>query len=237
MACVSSDRTIHLPNGARPIGQCYKARVSVRALIVDDHPLFLEGIAMLVERLDGIELAGRCDSGEQAIELITGEAPDMVVLDFQLGDITGLDVLNDITGRGVATRVLFVSGRLQDDDAYRLVEAGAAGIIEKDATFDQIADAIQRVARGEAVLSPRVQAAVMAGVRERRERGPAVRLSDREQEILRGLVRGLSAPAIGRELSLSAATVKSYLQRLYDKLGVSDRAAAVAEGMRRGLVD
>jgi two-component system nitrate/nitrite response regulator NarL len=214
-----------------------KARVSVRALIVDDHPLFLEGIAMLVERLDGIELAGRCDSGEQAIERITAEAPDMVVLDFQLGDITGLDVLNDITERGIATRVLFVSGRLQDDDAYRLVEAGAAGIIEKDATFDQIADAIKRVASGEAVLSPRVQAAVMAGVRERRERGPAVRLSDREQEILRGLARGLTAPAIGRELSLSAATVKSYLQRLYDKLGVSDRAAAVAEGMRRGLVE
>jgi two-component system nitrate/nitrite response regulator NarL len=82
-----------------------------------------------------------------------------------------------------------------------------------------------------------VQAAVMAGVRERRELAPAVRLSDREQEILRGIARGLTAPAIGRELSLSAATVKSYLQRLYDKLGVSDRAAAVAEGMRRGLVE
>jgi two-component system nitrate/nitrite response regulator NarL len=211
--------------------------VSVRALIVDDHPLFLEGISMLVERLDGIELAGRCDSGESAIEQISADPPDLVVLDFQLGDITGLDVLTEITARGVQVQSLFVSGRLQDDDAYRLVEAGALGIIEKDATFDQIADAITRVARGEAVLSPRVQAAVMAGVRERREQAPAVRLSDREQEILRGIARGLSAPAIGRELSLSAATVKSYLQRLYDKLGVSDRAAAVAEGMRRGLVD
>jgi two-component system, NarL family, nitrate/nitrite response regulator NarL len=214
-----------------------KRSVSTRALIVDDHPLFLEGIAMLVERLDEVELAGRCESGEQAIEMITAEAPDMVVLDFQLGDITGLDVLTEITDRGLKVRALFVSGRLQDDDAYRLVEAGAAGIIEKDATFDQIADAIGRVARGEAVLSPRVLAAVMAGVRQRREQAPAVRLSDREQEILGGLARGLSAPAIGRELSLSAATVKSYLQRLYDKLGVSDRAAAVAEGMRRGLVD
>jgi two-component system nitrate/nitrite response regulator NarL len=205
-----------------------------RALVVDDHPLFLEGISMLVDRLDDVELAGRCDSGEAAIERIAAETPDMVVMDFQLGDITGLDVLRTIEDQGV--RVLFVSGRLQDDDAYRIVEAGALGIIEKDATFDQIADAITRVARGEAVLSPRVQAAVMAGVRERREQGPAVRLSDREQEIHHGLARGLSAPAIGRELSLSAATVKSYLQRLYDKLGVSDRAAAVAEGMRRGLI-
>jgi two-component system, NarL family, nitrate/nitrite response regulator NarL len=206
-------------------------------MIVDDHPLFLEAISMLVERLDGIELAGRCDSGETAIEQITADPPDLVVLDFQLGDITGLDVLSEITARGLSVRALFVSGRLLDDDAYRLVEAGALGIIEKDASFDQIADAITQVARGGTVLSPRVQAAVMAGVRERREQAPAVRLSDREQEILHGLARGLSAPAIGRELSLSASTVKSYLQRLYDKLGVSDRAAAVAEGMRRGLVD
>jgi two-component system nitrate/nitrite response regulator NarL len=211
--------------------------VSARALIVDDHPLFLEGISMLVERIDGIELAGRCDSGEAAVDLLMAEAPDVVVMDFQLGDITGLDVLTEITARGLKVRALFVSGRLEDDDAYRLVEAGALGIIEKDSTFDQIADAISRVARGETVLSPRVQAAVMAGVRERRDRAPAVRLSDRELEILNGLARGLSAPAIGRELSLSAATIKSYLQRLYDKLGVSDRAAAVAEGMRRGLVE
>ena len=192
---------------------------------------------MLVERIDGIELAGRCDSGEAAVDLLMAEAPDVVVMDFQLGDITGLDVLTEITARGLKVRALFVSGRLEDDDAYRLVEAGALGIIEKDSTFDQIADAISRVARGETVLSPRVQAALMAGVRERRDRAPAVRLSDRELEILNGLARGLSAPAIGRELSLSAATIKSYLQRLYDKLGVSDRAAAVAEGMRRGLVE
>jgi two-component system nitrate/nitrite response regulator NarL len=206
-----------------------------RALVVDDHPLFLEGISMLVDRLDDVELAGRCDSGEAAIERIAAETPDMVVMDFQLGDITGLDVLRTIEDQGV--RVLFVSGRLQDDDAYRLVEAGASGIIEKDATFDEIADAIERVARGETVLSQRVQAAVMAGIRERADQAPPVRLSDREEQILRGIARGLTAPAIGRELGLSAATVKSYLQRLYDKLGVSDRAAAVAEGMRRGLLE
>jgi two-component system nitrate/nitrite response regulator NarL len=211
--------------------------VPVRALIVDDHPLFLEGIGMLVERLDGIELAGRCDSGQAGIESLLEDPPDLVVLDFQLGDMTGLDVLNRINERRLDTRVLFVSGRLQGDDAYQLVEAGAQGIIEKDASFDEIADAIKRVARGESVLSPRVQADVMAGVRERRDRAPVASLSDRELEILNGLSRGLNAPTIARELGLSASTIKSYLQRLYEKLGVSDRAAAVAEGMRRGLID
>jgi two-component system nitrate/nitrite response regulator NarL len=210
--------------------------VPIRALIVDDHPLFLEGIGMLVERLDGIELAGRCDSGQAGIDTLNEDPPDLVVLDFQLGDMTGLDVLNQITERRLPTRALFVSGRLQGDDAYQLVEAGAQGVIEKDSTFDEIADAITRVARGETVLSPRVQAAVMAGVRERRDRAPIASLSDRELEILDGLSRGLTAPAIARELGLSASTIKSYLQRLYEKLGVSDRAAAVGEGMRRGLI-
>jgi len=211
--------------------------VSVRVLIVDDHPLFLEGIGMLVERLDGVELVGRCDSGEAGIEAMASAAPDVVVLDFQLGDMTGLDVLNHINETGAKVRVLFVSGRLEGDDAYQLVEAGAYGVIEKDATFAEIADAIQHVARGETVLSQRVQGALMAGVRERRNRTPIIPLSDRELAILRGLARGLSAPAIAKELDLSASTIKSYLQRVYEKLGVSDRAAAVAEGMRRQLID
>jgi two-component system nitrate/nitrite response regulator NarL len=211
--------------------------VPARVLIVDDHPLFLEGIGMLVDRLDGVELVRRCDSGEAGIDALVADVPDLVVLDFQLGDMTGLDVLNHINEAGIDVRVLFVSGRLEGDNAYQLVEAGASGVIEKDATFDEIADAIQRVARGDTVLSPRVQASVMAGVRERRDRAPMIPLSDRELAILNGLARGLTAPAIAKELTLSASTIKSYLQRVYEKLGVSDRAAAVAEGMRRGLID
>jgi two-component system nitrate/nitrite response regulator NarL len=205
-------------------------------LIVDDHPLFLEGIGMLVEQMDGFELAGRCDSGQKAIEWLTADAPDMVVLDYQLGDITGLDVLTHITANRLGARVLFVSGRLAPEEAYRLVEAGADGVIEKDAGFREIEDAIRRVARGERVLAPRLTAALMTGVRERREQ-PPVSLSDRELEILGRLARGLTAPTIAAELELSVSTVKATLQHLYEKLGVSDRAAAVAEAMRRRLID
>jgi two-component system nitrate/nitrite response regulator NarL len=206
------------------------------ALIVDDHPVFLEGIGMLVEHMDGFQLAGRCESGEEAIRLLSDDPPDIVVLDFQLGDMTGLDVLRHITGRRLGTRVLFVSGRLQSEDAFRLVESGADGVIEKDASFKEIEDAIRRVSRGERVLSPRLTAAVMAGVRERRDQ-PVVILSDREQQILDRLARGLTAPAIAEELGLSVSTIKATLQRLYEKLGVSDRAAAVAEAMRRRLIN
>jgi two-component system nitrate/nitrite response regulator NarL len=223
-----------MTTGAPAVRRCYNRLM--RVLVVDDHPLFLEGIGLLVEQLDGVELAGRADSGEEGIRCLTDDPPDLVVLDFQLGDMTGLDVLNHINERGLPVRVLFVSGRLQGADAYRLVESGAHGVIEKDASFAEIADAITRVAGGETVMSPRVQTAVMAGIRDRRDQVP-VSLSDRELAILTGLSRGLTAPAIGRELDLSASTIKTYLQRLYEKLGVSDRAAAVAEGMRRRLID
>jgi len=207
-----------------------------RVLIVDDHPVFLEGLGMLVEQMDGFELAGRCASGEEAMKRLPEYDPDLVVLDFQLGDITGLDVLARINEARRRPRVLFVSGRLQAEDVYRLVESGADGVIEKDATFKEIEDAMRRVARGERVMSPRLTSAMMAGVRRRREQ-PPVSLSDRELEIVGRLAHGLAAPTIASELGLSVSTIKATLQRIYEKLGVSDRAAAVAEAMRRGLID
>jgi two-component system, NarL family, nitrate/nitrite response regulator NarL len=205
-------------------------------LIVDDHPVFLEGLGMLVEAMDGFELAGRCASGEDAMKRLPECDPDVVVLDFQLGDITGLDVLARINESRRRPRVLFLSGRLQSEDVYRLVESGADGVIEKDASFKEIEEAVRRVARGERVLSPRLASAVMAGVRQRREQ-PPVSLSDRELEIVARLAHGLTAPAIARELGVSVSTIKATLQRIYEKLGVSDRAAAVAEAMRRRLID
>ena len=120
--------------------------------------------------------------------------------------------------------------------SYELVEAGAAGVLDKSALPDEIGDALLRIAQGETVLAPDVQSALMQAVRDRRERPPTV-LSPREAEVLRFLAAGLSAPQIARELHLSPSTVKTHLQRLYERLEVSDRAAAVAEGMRRGLIE
>jgi two-component system nitrate/nitrite response regulator NarL len=141
-----------------------------------------------------------------------------------------------LSREGLETRVLFVSGALDAQVSYELIEAGAAGVLDKTAMPDQIGDALVRIAQGETVLAPTVQSALMRAVRDRREK-PATVLSPREGEVLRFLAAGLSAPQIARELHLSPSTVKTHLQRLYERLGVSDRAAAVAEGMRRGLIE
>ena len=208
---------------------------SLRVLIADDHPLFLFAIAHSVNSRQELELVGQARTGREAIATALDTRPDLAVLDVDMPDLGGLDVLRAFGREGLDTRVLFVSGNLDAQVSYDLIEAGAAGVLDKSAMPDQIGDALVRIAQGETVLAPYVQSALMRAVRDRRER-PATILSPREAEVLEFLAAGLSAPQIARELHLSPSTIKTHLQRLYERLEVSDRAAAVAEGMRRGLI-
>ena len=207
----------------------------LRVLIADDHPLFLFAIAHSVNSRDELEIVGQARTGREAIEAALETQPDLAVLDVEMPDLGGLEVLKAFSREGLRTRVLFVSGNLDADVSYDLIEAGAAGVLDKSAMPDQIGDALVRIAHGETVLAPDVQSSLMRAVRDRREKPPTV-LSPREGEVRRFLAAGLSAPQIARELHLSPSTVKTHLQRLYERLEVSDRAAAVAEGMRGGLM-
>jgi two-component system, NarL family, nitrate/nitrite response regulator NarL len=207
----------------------------LRVLVADDHPLILVSLEGVVRARPELELAARAASGDEALAAARAERPDLAVLDVQMPGLNGLEVLEAMKRDALPTRVLFVTGTVDPAVAYDLVQAGAAGVLEKDATPDMIADALLRIAGGETVLAPSVQGALITGVQARRE--PAPSLSPREHDVLRGLARGLSGPQIAAELHVSPSTVKTHLQRLYERLGVSDRAAAVAEGMRRGLIE
>jgi two-component system nitrate/nitrite response regulator NarL len=209
---------------------------SLRVLIADDHPLFLFAIAHSVNLREELELVGQARTGREAIAAALETRPDLAVLDVDMPDLGGLDVMQAMSREGLETRVLFVSGNLDAQVSYDLIEAGAAGVLDKSAMPDQIGDALVRISQGETVLAPTVQSALMRAVRDRRER-PATVLSPREAQVLGFLAAGLSAPQIARELHLSPSTIKTHLQRLYERLDVSDRAAAVAEGMRRGLIE
>jgi two-component system nitrate/nitrite response regulator NarL len=211
-------------------------RETLRVLIADDHPLFLFAIAHSVNSRQELELVGQARTGREAIAAALATRPDLAVLDVEMPDLGGLEVLRALGREGLETRVLFVSGSLSAEVSYELIEAGAAGVLDKSAMPDQIGDALIRISKGETVLAPTVQSALMRAVRDRRDK-PATILSPREHEVLGFLASGLSAPQIARELHLSPSTVKTHLQRLYERLDVSDRAAAVAEGMRRGLIE
>jgi two-component system, NarL family, nitrate/nitrite response regulator NarL len=205
-------------------------------LVADDHPLYREAVARAVRSRPEFELVGQAADGREALDAIRSQLPDVALLDVEMPSLRGIEILEALQRDGVGTRVVLLSAHLESDTVYEAVAGGVAAYLSKAAPGERICDAIAAVARGEVVLPAEVQAGLASEIRLRAEPGrPA--LSPREQEVLALIAEGLTAPAVGRELHLSTATVKSHLKTLYDKLGVSDRAAAVAEAMRRGLLE
>jgi two-component system nitrate/nitrite response regulator NarL len=206
-------------------------------LIADDHPLFREAIARVIAEQPELELVAEAADGRAALEKIRELAPDVAVIDVRMPELDGSDVLTALRAEGLPTNVVFLSAFLDAKTVYDAVAAGANAYLSKEAETDEIVTAIRAAARGETILGPEVQTGLAEQIRFREESDSRPRLSEREQEVLVLISQGLSAPEIGERIHLSTATVKTHLQHLYEKLGVSERAAAVAEGMRRGLLD
>ncbi|MGI8624620.1 MAG: response regulator [Solirubrobacteraceae bacterium] len=208
----------------------------VRVFVADDHPVYREGVARAIKARHEFELIGEAENGRQALEAIKTLLPDVAILDVQMPGLQGSEVLHAIKRDGVPTRVVLLSAHVDSETVYRAVASGAGAYLSKESSRERICDAVAGVARGAVVLSAAVQAGLASEIqiRERDER-PA--LTPREHEILVLTANEHSAPDIGKQLHLSQSTVKTHLKSLYEKLGVSDRAAAVAESMRRGLLE
>ena len=191
---------------------------------------------MIAERPE-LELVAQAADGRSALDKIRELAPDVAVIDVRMPKLDGSDVLLALREEGLRTSVVFLSAFLDAKTVYDAVAAGANAYLSKEAETDEIVTAIAAAARGETILGPEVQTGLAEQIRFREENEARPRLSEREHEVLKLIAQGLSAPEIGERIHLSTATVKTHLQHLYEKLGVSERAAAVAEGMRRGLVE
>jgi two-component system nitrate/nitrite response regulator NarL len=209
----------------------------IGVLIADDHPLFREAIGRVIAERDDLELVAEAADGRAALEKIRELEPDVAVIDVRMPELDGSDVLVAVRKEGLRTNVVFLSAFLDSKTVYDAVAAGANAYLSKEAETDEIVTAILAAARGDTILGPEVQTGLAEQIRFREENEARPRLSEREHEVLRLIAQGLSAPEIGERIHLSTATVKTHLQHLYEKLGVSERAAAVAEGMRRGLVE
>ena len=208
----------------------------VRVVVVDDHPFFRDGLSRGLLNSGRVEVVGEAENGRDGLEVITAERPDVAVVDYQMPDLDGLQLLSAIIRDGIPTKVLMLSAIVDASIVYAAVEAGAAGYLSKDARRQEIVDAVLAVNRGRTIVPPELAAGLVSQIRLRAEPNRPV-LSPRELEVLKGFARGLSVPELGRELFLGTSTVKTHAQRLYQKLGVSYRAAAVAEGMRMGLLE
>lgn len=208
----------------------------VRVLVADDHPLYREGVVRAIRERPELELVAECGDGREALDEIRRLEPDVAVLDVKLPGLDGQQVLSALTRDGVSTRVVFLSAYLDSEIVYAAVAGGAAAYLSKETTRAAICEAVAAAARGETQLSPEIQAGIAREIRLRKGDDRPV-LTPREREVLVLVSNGCSAPEIAERLFLSPATVKTHLQHLYEKLEVSDRAAAVAEAMRRGLLE
>jgi two-component system, NarL family, nitrate/nitrite response regulator NarL len=204
------------------------ARRRIRVLTADTQPLFQDSLARALERRPSLELVSQVHDAAALLPALERARPDVALIDDSLLELARAAAL--------ATRVVLLGSDPEQARAFEALAAGAAGYLSRDSDADALCDAIVRVGRGEAVLDSGLQTGVARELRLRAGHGRPL-LSPRERQVLRLIANGSSAPRIGRELNLSTGTVKTHMLHLYGKLGVSERAAAVAEAMRQGLLE
>jgi DNA-binding NarL/FixJ family response regulator len=204
----------------------------IRLLIADDHPVVRDGLRAMLATQPDMELVGEAATGTEAVAQARALRPDVVLMDLQMPGLDGPGAIATLREQAPEIRVLVLTTYGTDADITRAVDAGATGYLLKDAPREQLFGAIRAAARGEWVLSPSVATRVLGRMRAPAEEA----LSPRELEILQAVARGLSNKDIGRQLYVSEATVKTHLLRVFSKLGVDDRTAAVTVALERGII-
>ena len=204
----------------------------IRLVIVDDHPVVRDGLRGMLASQPDFEVIGVAENGEGAVQLASSLKPEVMLLDLRMPVMDGVTALGEIKANSPEVNVLVLTTYDSDADILPAIEAGATGYLLKDTSREELYAAIRATARGESVLSPGVAARIIGQMRAPAEE----KLSTRELEVLQLVSEGHSNSEIAGRLHISQATVKSHLIHIFDKLGVSDRTAAVTVALRRGIL-
>ncbi|AQT80792.1 DNA-binding response regulator [Mycolicibacterium litorale] len=208
----------------------------VTVVVGDDHPMYREGVVRAMKESGRVRVVAEVGDGRAALAAINEHQPAVALLDYRMPELDGLAVVAAVTRDGLPTRVLLLSATEDPATVYEALAAGAAGYLTKESDRDEIVAAVVSCANGGGYVPTQVASGLANEVRQR-SRGDATLLSPREAEVITFIAQGLSVPDIAKRLHLAPTTVRTHVQHLYEKLGVSDRAAAVAEAMRRRLVE
>jgi DNA-binding NarL/FixJ family response regulator len=205
----------------------------ISVLIVDDHPVVRDGLRGMLSGTGEFEVVGEAADGTEALTLAHRLRPDVVLMDLRMPGTDGVTAIGALRERGLPSRVLVLTTYDTDSDVLPAIEAGATGYLLKDAPREELFRAVRAAARGEAVLSPSVATRLLGQVRSPTVREP---LSQRELEVIGLIASGRTNREAAADLFISEATVKTHLLHIYGKLGVKDRASAVAAAYERGLL-
>jgi two-component system nitrate/nitrite response regulator NarL len=219
----------------KPAAPKRTAAASTSVVVADDHPLYRAALEDAIEAGAGLRLVAVASHGGEALAAIREHRPDVAVLDVRMPELDGQAVVRRLRALELDTRVLFISEYHDGELVLDSLGCGAAGYLAKSATAEEICVAVRQVAAGECVLPANVGNGLVSAIRDRTH--ASVQLSEREQTVLQLIAEGNTARQIARRLHLAVPTVKTHTKNLYAKLGVGDRGAAVAEAMRRGLVE
>jgi DNA-binding NarL/FixJ family response regulator len=201
----------------------------IRILIADDHHVVRQGLVALLKTNDGLEIVAEAADGRQAIEQFEQHQPDVTLMDLRMPKMGGVEAVTQIRSKYPQARVIVLTTFDGDEDFYRAVQAGAKGYLLKGMFGEELVDAIRAVHAGKT----RIPSAIAERLADRMG-GPA--LTNRELDVLRGIVAGQSNKEIGSHLSISEATVKTHINSILGKLGVTDRTQAATTALQRGIV-
>ncbi len=209
----------------------------ITVILIDDHTIVRSGIRQMLEDVKGIRVIGEAGTGNEAVQLVRELHPQIVVLDFKLPDITGLEVTNRLLRLDSHLKILVVSSAINDSFPFRILEAGAHGYLIKNASKEELVRAIKSVCAGKRVISPSIASRLaLAKIDESKSSSTFNELSDREMEILMMVIRGVMVNEIAGRLFLSPKTIHSYRSRLFEKLKVENNVALTLLAIREGLI-
>ena len=218
-----------------------KAKVdAIRILLADDHALVRQGTRELLEQQEDLEVVAEASDGKEAVQLTLRERPDVVIIDFAMPELNGIEATRQIKAVAPNIAVLVLTAYDSEQYVFAFLEAGAAGYLLKDVSVDELIKAVRAVYAGESVLHPAITRKVISRFARPGERqGPANgldQITDRELEVLRLAAKGMSNRDIARELDISMRTVQTHLSNVFSKMGVGSRTEAVMLGLRKGLI-
>lgn len=212
----------------------------IRIMIVDDHPIVREGLVSVLKRDDDFEIIGEAPDGRTAVKRAVSLKPDLILMDLRMPEMGGVEAMKEIRAAAPGIKFLVLTTYDTDEHIVGALEAGASGYLLKDAPRDDLFNAIRTVARGDALLQPRVAARLLQHMAGQTQRGGVSdgeeELSPREIEVLQLVARGYANKEIAARLTITEATVKTHLAHIFQKLGVNDRTEAVTTAVQRNII-